>query len=114
MEDKSLPIYTQHHWAKSNRSDHQRIHLLEHHLADVAACFEALLEQPTVRKGLARAGGMEELDGVTTARLCVFAALHDIGKINTGFQTRIWHAEDLPHAAKNRRAWVISQTSCLY
>ncbi len=95
MEDKSLPIYIQHHWAKSNRSDHQRIHLLEHHLADVAACFEALLKQPTVRKRLARAGDRDDLDEITVARLCVFAALHDIGKVNIGFQARIWRKEDL-------------------
>ena len=32
---------------------------------------------------------------MTKARLCVFAALHDIGKVNIGFQTRIWQDEDL-------------------
>ena len=46
-------IYTQWHWAKSDRAEPGRIHLLEHHLADVGACFEALLEQPTIRKRLA-------------------------------------------------------------
>ena len=29
------PAYTRSHWAKSDRQDHRRIHLLEHHLADV-------------------------------------------------------------------------------
>ena len=32
---------------------------------------------------------------MTKARLCVFAALHDIGKVNVGFQTRIWQDKDL-------------------
>ena len=95
-ERDSLPIYTRQHWGKSDRQDHQRIHLLEHHLADVAACFEALLRQPTVRRRLARAGDRGDLDEITVARLCVFAALHDIGKVNVGFQARIWRPEDLP------------------
>ena len=73
---------------------------MEHHLADVAACFEALLAQPTIRKRLARAGGLDDLDETTVARLCVLVALHDIGKVNVGFQTRIWRAEDLPPGRK--------------
>ena len=96
MGKENLPVYTQHHWAKSDRQDHQRIHLLEHHLADVAACFEVLLGQPTIRKRLARAGGLSDLDETTAARLCVLVALHDIGKVNIGFQTQIWRTEDLP------------------
>ncbi len=80
--------------------DPQRVHLLEHHLADVSACFEALLKQPTLRKRLARAGGREDLDEATAARLCVLTALHDVGKVNIGFQAQIWHSEDLPTGLK--------------
>ena len=47
--------YTQVFWAKSDRENPQRIHLLEHHMADVGACFEALLAQPTIRRRLAQA-----------------------------------------------------------
>ena len=90
------PAYISRHWAKSDRQDRRRIHLLEHHLADVGACFEALLSQPTIRKRLARTAGLDDLDRVTVARLAVFAALHDIGKVNVGFQAQIWSAEDLP------------------
>ena len=90
------PAYISRHWAKSDRQDRGRIHLLEHHLADVGACFEALLAQPTIRKRLARTAGLDDLDRVTVARLAVFAALHDIGKVNVGFQAQIWSAEDLP------------------
>lgn len=100
MSKEGLPVYTRYHWAKSDREDHQRVHLLEHHIADVAACFEALLKQPTLRKRLARAGGRDDLDEATAARLCVLAALHDVGKVNTGFQTRIWRDEDLPSGRK--------------
>ena len=95
-----MPVYTQRHWGKSDRQDPQRIHLLEHHLADVAACFEALLQQPTIRKRLAHAGGLNDLDATTVARLCVFIALHDIGKVNIGFQAQIWCAENLPPRRK--------------
>ena len=76
-------------WGKADRKDPGRVHLLEHHLADVGACFEALLEQPTIRRRLARTGGLNDLDPINEARLSVVAALHDIGKVNLGFQTRV-------------------------
>ena len=88
--------YTHRFWAKSDRSDPGRIHLLEHHLADVGACFEELLAQPTIRQRLAHTAGWDDVDATTAARLCVFAALHDIGKVNIGFQMRGWKPEDLP------------------
>ena len=92
------PKYTRFHWAKAEpRNGYpKRIHLLEHHLADVGACFEALMRQPNIRKRLATTGGLDDLDESLVARLSVFAALHDIGKVNIGFQTRIWRPEDLP------------------
>ena len=108
MDNQDPPPYTHRFWAKSEpRSGHpKRIHLLEHHLADVGVCFEALLAQPTIRQRLARTGGLEDLDQANVARLCVLAALHDIGKTNVGFQARIWRPEDLPTAVKQlpRRA----------
>ena len=94
--EMTLPAYTRHHWAKSDRKDPSRIHLLEYHLADVGACFEALLQQPTIRRRLASAARLDDLDNTTVARLCVFAALHDIGKVNMGFQTQIWRQDCLP------------------
>lgn len=63
-------------------------HPLIDHCADVAACAEALLEQTLLRKRLARLAGREDLDEVTVARLCVFAALHDLGKFNQQFQNK--------------------------
>ncbi len=92
------PPYISRFWAKSEPRDGypKRIHLLEHHLADVGACFEALLEQPAIRQRLARSGGLDSLDDVAAARLTVIAALHDIGKVNVGFQARIWRNSDLP------------------
>ena len=96
--------YTRAHWAKSDRDDPGRIHLLEHHLADVGACMEALLSQPTIRGRLARAAARDDIDETTAARLAVFAALHDIGKVNMGFQTQIWQAEDW-QGARRPRGW---------
>ncbi|MYB84417.1 MAG: CRISPR-associated helicase Cas3' [Chloroflexi bacterium] len=90
------PVYVRRFWAKSDRQGHGRIHLLEHHMADVGACFEALLVQPTIRQRLARSGGSDTLDDATVARLALFAALHDIGKVNVGFQTQIWRDADRP------------------
>ena len=100
----SLPTYTRHFWAKADRHAANRVHLLEHHLADVGACFAALLEQPTIRQRLARSAGRADLDDVTVARLAVFAALHDIGKVNVGFQTRIWRDQDFKGRHKPGRA----------
>ena len=105
------PVYTYQHWAKSDRANPGRIHLLEHHLADVGACFEALLDQPTIDRRLAASAGVERLHDVTKARLCVFAALHDIGKVNSGFQARSdgpWRDEDLQ--GRRRPRWA-SHTS---
>ena len=82
------PAYTRRFWAKADRDAPARIHLLEHHLADVGACFEALLDH---------------LDDATAARLAVFAALHDIGQVNVGFQAQIWRPEDLSGKRKPSR-----------
>ena len=106
IDGENMPTYTHSFWAKAfpNRQrGPERIHLLEHHLADVGACLEALLAQPTIRRRLARAAGLDDpddLDDATTARLAVFATLHDIGKVNVGFQTRIWREEDVGERRK--------------
>ena len=99
-------VYTRRFWAKAEPRDGypKRIHLLEHHLADVGACFEALMRQPTIRKRLATTGCLDDLDESLIARLSLFAALHDIGKVNMGFQTRIWQSEDSQGRQKPRWA----------
>lgn len=62
-------------------------HPLVDHCADVASVVEALLQLPLWRKRLIRlAGG--DIGDVGWARLCVLAALHDIGKLNIGFQAK--------------------------
>ena len=102
-ETESMRDYTRQFWAKAQpyrQRGPERIHLLEHHLADVGACFEALLAQPNIRRRLAHSGGLEDLDNATAARLALFAALHDIGKVNVGFQTQIWNDTDFPAAQR--------------
>ena len=92
--------YTKRFRGKADRENPDRIHLLEHHLADVASCLEVLLQHPMVRQRLAYTTGRTDLDDITVARLCVFTALHDIGKVNTGFQTQIWHSNDFPEGKR--------------
>ena len=94
-----MPNYTDRFWAKWDRET-QEFHLLEHHLADVGACFEALVDQPTIRARLAYAGCVDALDDAAASRLCVFAALHDIGKVNVGFQTKTWASHERPRGIK--------------
>ena len=103
----NMPTYTQSFWGKAfprGRMGPERVHLLEHHLTDVGACLEALLGQRTIRRRLARTAGLADLDDATVARLAVFAALHDIGKVNLGFQTQVWRESDLEGRSRPVRA----------
>lgn len=68
-------------------------HPLLAHCADVAACVEALLRRTLLGVRLACLLGRTSLDTVTIARLCVLALLHDLGKLNHGFQAK---DEDAP------------------
>ncbi len=75
-------------WGKFDQGT-KRFHRLEHHCADVAASFEALLREPVLRTRFARAIGAASLDDRTAARLTYLAFLHDFGKLNTGFQFKV-------------------------
>lgn len=63
-------------------------HPLVDHCIDVACVLEALLAQPTIRRRLARAGGLDDLDPVQVARLCFLGFIHDLGKCAAGFQAK--------------------------
>ncbi len=63
-------------------------HPLIDHCADVAACCEALLRLPLIARRLARLADRPHLHPTTRARLCVLCALHDLGKLNHGFQRK--------------------------
>ncbi|WP_419165107.1 CRISPR-associated helicase Cas3' [Candidatus Palauibacter sp.] len=72
-------------WGKF-RDGTGEFHPLEHHSADVAACFAALLRDPVLRDRFEQAAGEEGFSRLTEARLCLIAFLHDFGKLNVGFQ----------------------------
>ncbi len=73
-------------------------HRLEHHCADVAACFEALLRDPVMHSRFKQASGIDDFSVTTAARLAVLAFLHDFGKLNTGFQLKVYDRKEFPGA----------------
>jgi len=78
-------------WSKLTTDGQRRVvawHPLEDHCADVAACALALLDCTRLRTRLARLAGQPKLDARQIQRLGVFAALHDVGKYNVGFQNK--------------------------
>ena len=85
-------------WGKLSRDGEGLVatwHPLEDHCADVAACTEALLAHTLLGRRLAHLGGVAQLPAPTIGRLSVLAALHDLGKLNHGFQRKAdLHATD--------------------
>lgn len=99
-------------WGKLNQSDDiqshtQEWHPLLDHCADVAAVAEALLQQPLLRRRLARLGGRTELCPRQVARLCVLVAFHDLGKFNLGFQNKGF-------PGRNPRAGHVNEVASLF
>jgi CRISPR-associated endonuclease/helicase Cas3 len=83
-------------WAKVRRADPSdqsspivAWHTLLDHSADVTAVFRALISLPGFRNRAARYIG-RELTVVDIERLCVVVYLHDIGKGNAGFQSKVF------------------------
>ena len=73
-----------------------RWHPLIDHMIDVAACFECLSTCHSIRRAMKEAAG-RELDERDIARLSVLVFLHDIGKVNSGFQAKRWkNLQDIP------------------
>lgn len=76
-------------WAKLERADDgqiERWHPLLNHSADVAAMTYALLEHTILNQRLANISGLSFLTEVQIQQLSFFAAIHDAGKVNHGFQ----------------------------
>lgn len=91
-------------WAKLARDEAGKLtawHPLTAHSADVAAMLEALLTHSILGARLGRLLGQDALHPAQVARLAFFAALHDIGKVNLGFQHRATSttAEPIGHVA---------------
>jgi CRISPR-associated endonuclease/helicase Cas3 len=93
-------------WGKLNKNEDGKPlewHSLVGHSADVAACVEALLSMTILNKRLAKLADLSILSTSQISRLSVLAALHDIGKYNTGFQAKcdpklhsLWEGHQLP------------------
>lgn len=80
-------------WAKLNQDDEGNIiewHPLLAHSADVAVVTEALLSKTILNNRMASLIGNEKLNDSQIARLSVLAGLHDAGKVNHGFQNRMF------------------------
>lgn len=63
-------------------------HPLIDHCADVSAVCETLLRRSLTRRRLAALGGRDDLTESEIQRLAAFAAFHDVGKFNLGFQNK--------------------------
>jgi len=85
-------------WGKLSR-DHSGqlvgMHPLLDHMTDVASCFLALAKCAAIRRSLAFTAG-RDLDESDLQRLSVLVFLHDIGKANSGFQSRLWQQPNRP------------------
>ena len=111
---KHLPIHEQTSdrpaWGKYE-SPHC-YHRLEHHCADVAACFEILLQEPILRRRFERALGNVNLCAVTEARLTAIAFLHDFGKLNAGFQFKVHDRSELPTVPPQSKGHIVEAFFC--
>jgi len=79
-------------WGKLN--DSGKSHPLIAHMLDVAACFQAVSELPSVRRAMVCLAG-RSLTAQDVSRLSALAFLHDIGKANAGFQAKRWAHDGL-------------------
>ena len=99
-------------WGKFDESS-GRLHRLEHHCADVATCFEALLRDPVLRARFAQAAGADHFTDTTAARLTFLAFLHDFGKLNVGFQFKVRRDNELPRRGPRPAGHVAEALLCL-
>ena len=102
---------TRHPWGKFESRG--CFHCLEHHCADVAACFHALLADPVLRCRFERAAGQNRMDQVTESRLAALAFLHDFGKLNAGFQFKVHDRAELPPGAPPHAGHIEQALTCL-
>ena len=92
MNSERIEVSKDFPWGKYEEG--KGIHRLEHHCADVAACFEALVRSPVLQNRLKCAARECWINNVTLARLAVIVFLHDLGKINAGFQFKLFPDQD--------------------
>jgi CRISPR-associated helicase Cas3/CRISPR-associated endonuclease Cas3-HD len=101
-------------WGKITKDQTDSViawHPLLDHCADVAACTQALLNQAIIRKRIAACGGMEDFNETQQARLCVLAALHDVGKFNIGFQNKALANPSFVDGHVSQTVWLFGSES---
>ena len=98
-------------WGKFDASS-GHIHRLEHHSADVAACFEALLRDRVLRARFVQAAGADGFSDTTAARLTFLAYLHDFGKLNAGFQFKVRRQNESPRRGPQRAGHIAEALLC--
>jgi len=74
-------------WGKLDKAGGE--HSLTAHMLDVAACFRALCEVDSIRRGLEKLAH-RTLSNLDVTRLSALVFLHDVGKANSGFQAKRW------------------------
>lgn len=85
-------------WGKLRRvGDDLEWHPLTHHCLDVAAVFQALLTRTLWGRRLAAVAGVEALSEAQVWRLTWLAYLHDVGKLDSGFQARAHGGKPVGH-----------------
>ncbi|MBF0546390.1 MAG: CRISPR-associated helicase Cas3' [Candidatus Riflebacteria bacterium] len=67
-----------------------------------------------LRQKLARLAGLPNLTGVQIARLSVFAAFHDLGKYNLGFQGKIQKQSKIPSAGHVKELLALFDSNSQY
>ena len=79
-------------WGKLDRNNDtvDSWHPLRHHCCDVAACFTAIFNQRSIKQRFIRLAPSCDFDETMMDRLKFMAYIHDLGKCNSGFQTKIF------------------------
>lgn len=83
-------------WAKYEDLEEGRVwHPLIAHCGDVAAVLQRIVEKTVLRRRLATLLGWNDLEDVHVWRIAALGFLHDLGKVNQGFQSRAFQ-ENVP------------------
>ena len=110
MNDK--PLYYK-YWGKARKKEDgtgYNYHLLPYHCLDVAAVGRVWLEQDlALRERIVFALGMNKDDKQFHKALCLFFALHDFGKFDIRFQSKIPEIRNVIWEGLNRCDLLLSQ-----
>ncbi len=80
-------------WLNNETHSLEAWHPLRDHCIDVATVFRALVGISSIRQRVERAAG-HSLSAAQLDRLAIIALLHDLGKLNLGFQGKVFSQGD--------------------